>query len=102
MNGCARLPRPALVMSWSVLWDDFSTFVGPLLELDVERGEEDAWDLFDLVKWEGKCKPPVNVVFRQILKEFLLLVGSFVIAKSERVVDVFQLLGVVECQKGPR
>jgi hypothetical protein len=52
------LPFPALVMSESVFWDDFLAFVDCLLELDVERGKEDAWDLFDLVKWEGKCKAP--------------------------------------------
>ncbi len=36
------------------------------LELDVERGKEDARDLFDLVEWEGKCKPPDNVIFCQL------------------------------------
>jgi hypothetical protein len=30
--------------------DDFPTFVDCLLELDVERVKEDAWDLFDLVE----------------------------------------------------
>jgi hypothetical protein len=39
------------------LRDYFPRFVDHLLELDVERGKEDTWDLFDLVKWEGKQTP---------------------------------------------
>ncbi len=70
-----------MIVSNPVFWYDFPLLVYHFLQLNVQRGEEDARELLDFVKRERKCKYSVDVVPNQLEEEFWLLRCTLVVSK---------------------
>ena len=88
-------------MSKPVFWNDLSSFVDGILRLDVERSEENSWDLSDFAEWKRDCKTSDNIVSYEFLEEFLLFVCAFVVSEIEGVFDVLYSVLFCERLKGP-
>ena len=88
-------------MSEPVFWNDLSAFVDGILCLDVERSEENSWDLSVFAEWKRDCKTSGNIVGYEFLEEFLLFVCTFVVSKIEGIFDILYSVLFVERLKGP-
>ena len=69
--------------------------------MDVERSEEDSWNLSDFVEWEWESKASNDVVSYQFFEEVLLLDCTFVVAEIKSLHNVLNSVLFINGLKGP-
>ncbi len=62
VDGRSRLPFPVLVVGHPVFRDYFASFVDRLLQLNIERRDQDSWNSLDFMKWKRESESPRDVI----------------------------------------
>jgi hypothetical protein len=63
--------------------DNFAMLLDGRLRLNVQGHKQNSWDWGYFIDWEWESESVHDVVFHQLLKEFILLDCTFVVAKFD-------------------